>query len=59
MFSSLAPALGPEQKNWLCHPFPLFMGGGNGATHVAFKQNAAFVADTIWGFLLESTCIGE
>ena len=24
-FSALAPVLGPEQKNWLCHPLPLFM----------------------------------
>ena len=24
-FSVLAPVLGPSQKNWLCHPLPLFM----------------------------------
>ena len=23
--SPLAPALGPQQKNWECHPLPLFM----------------------------------
>ena len=36
--SPLAPVLGPEHKNWLCHPLPLlFMADQYDAKHVTFE----------------------
>ena len=42
-------------KNWLCHPLPLFMAVSMIPKYLAFESlmHAAFVADEIWGFMLE------
>ena len=55
-FSALAPMLGPYQKNWLCHPLPLFMAVSmiTNTWYVTLELllHAAFVADEIWGDML-------
>ena len=54
-FSPPASALGPQQKNWLCHPLPLTVQRGQHNTkYVTFELllHAAFMAfmpDTISG----------
>ena len=49
--------LGPYQKNWLCHPLPLFMAVSmiTNTWYVTLELllHAAFVADEIWGDMLE------
>ena len=53
-FSALAIVLGPPPKNWLCHPLPLFKAVSI-IPNVIFELllHAAFVANEIWGGLLE------
>ena len=52
-FSPLAPVLGPDQQNGLCHPLPLFAVHGDqcDTEYVTFEQllHAGFAADIIWG----------
>ena len=53
-FSPLAAVLGPEQKQWLCHPLPLFMAVSMipNMWHSSILH-AAFMADKILGGKLE------
>ena len=54
IFSALAPVLGPYQKKWLS-PYSTVHGGQHDTKYVTFEllMHAAFVADEIWGFMLE------
>ena len=57
-FSSLAPVLGPQQKKAMSASFAVD-GGQQDTKSVTFEllMNAAFVADAIWGFMLETACM--
>ena len=57
-FSVLAPVLGPQQKKGAMSPFPTVYGGQHDTRYVTFEllMHAAFVADEIWGFMLEPAC---
>ena len=54
-FSALAPVLGPQQKKLAMSPSSTAHGGQHDTKYVAFEflLHAAFVADEIWGFVLE------
>ena len=54
-FSALAQVLGPSEKKWLMSPSSTFHGGQHDTKYVTFELllHAAFVADEIWGFMLE------
>ena len=59
-FSALAPVLAPYLKNWLCHPLPVFMTVSMIPKYVTFELllRAAFVAEEIWGYMLEPARTG-
>ena len=54
-FSVPAPVLGPSQKKLAMSPSSTVHGGQHDAKYVTFEliMHAAFVADSIWVFMLE------